>query len=289
MSNSISTDYSQLFVNGNNGNGNSAAKTNNANANVNANPNSTAGQAAVAAALFDNSTSTDDTTNVNANTAAVYESMATSTNAATYKPDPAKVQQMLDEMNNNTNSLKELVRKMLEKQASKNAIANGTASDDEMDKLMKAITGNNGKHVGQPAADVTVDDATRAAAQQDISEDGYYGVKAVTQRLMDFAGALSGGDPSKAETLRQAVQAGFKQAEDQWGGKLPQISQDTYDSVMKAFDTWEQTGTIPTSTDQLATSSATLGLLNGDSSNAADATGTVNPAAKTNNGNGNNK
>ncbi len=29
---------------------------------------------------------------------------------------------------------------------------------------------------------------------------------------------------------------GFSQAEKQWGGKLPDISQKTYDAVMKGFD-----------------------------------------------------
>ena len=36
-----------------------------------------------------------------------------------------------------------------------------------------------------------------------------WGVDAVATRLMDMAMALSGGDPSKAELLRDAVQKGF--------------------------------------------------------------------------------
>ena len=32
---------------------------------------------------------------------------------------------------------------------------------------------------------------------------------------------------------------GFKEAEKAWGGKLPEISQKTYDEVLKRFDEWE--------------------------------------------------
>ena len=36
--------------------------------------------------------------------------------------------------------------------------------------------------------------------------------------------------------MRDAFVKGYKQAEKQWGGKLPDISQRTYDAVMKKFD-----------------------------------------------------
>lgn len=42
--------------------------------------------------------------------------------------------------------------------------------------------------------DFTVDAATKAQAQKDISEDGYYGVKQTSERLFDFASALAGDD-----------------------------------------------------------------------------------------------
>ena len=32
--------------------------------------------------------------------------------------------------------------------------------------------------------------------------------------------------------MREAFKKGYKQAEDTWGGKLPEISQKTYDAVM---------------------------------------------------------
>ena len=81
-----------------------------------------------------------------------------------------------------------------------------------------------------------MDPQTRAQAQADIAEDGYWGVKQTSQRIFDFAKALSGGDPDKMEDMRKAFEKGFKQATNAWGDELPSISQDTYAAVQKMFD-----------------------------------------------------
>lgn len=82
----------------------------------------------------------------------------------------------------------------------------------------------------------TVDAATKAQAQADIAEDGYWGVEATSDRIVDFAVALAGNDPDKLEEMRAAFEKGFKQATGTWGGQLPDISQRTYDAVQKKFD-----------------------------------------------------
>lgn len=82
----------------------------------------------------------------------------------------------------------------------------------------------------------TVDPATKAQAQADIAEDGYWGVNATSDRIVDFAVALAGDDPEKLEEMRAAFQKGFVQAAETWGGQLPDISQKTYDAVMEKFD-----------------------------------------------------
>ncbi len=81
-----------------------------------------------------------------------------------------------------------------------------------------------------------VDPETKAQAEKDIAEDGYWGVEQTSDRIVDFAMALTGGDPSKLESMREAFKKGYEQAEKTWGGKLPEISQKTYDAVMKKFD-----------------------------------------------------
>ena len=54
-----------------------------------------------------------------------------------------------------------------------------------------------------------VDEATKLQAQKDIAEDGYWGVKQTSERILDFANALTGGDPDKIEEMRDAFKKGY--------------------------------------------------------------------------------
>jgi hypothetical protein len=83
-----------------------------------------------------------------------------------------------------------------------------------------------------------VDEATSLQAQEDISENGFWGIEKTATRILDFAKALSGGDITKLGVLKDAVIKGFKQAGASWGEDLPEISQKTYDRVMQGFNDW---------------------------------------------------
>ena len=82
----------------------------------------------------------------------------------------------------------------------------------------------------------TVDAATKAQAQKDISEDGYWGVKQTSQRLFDFASALAGDDVDKMKEMQAAMEKGYKQATKAWGRELPSISKETIDAANKLFE-----------------------------------------------------
>lgn len=86
----------------------------------------------------------------------------------------------------------------------------------------------------------TVDAATKAQAQKDIADDGYWGVSQTSQRIFDFAKALTGGDAEKMEEMRKAFEKGFKMATGTWGKNLPDISQRTYDATEKLFDDYAE-------------------------------------------------
>jgi len=75
-------------------------------------------------------------------------------------------------------------------------------------------------------------------AQQAVSENGEWGVKAVSDRLVNFAISVSGGDKSKFEELVAAIDKGFAAARDAWGGELPEISQKTYQETMRKLEAW---------------------------------------------------
>ena len=133
--------------------------------------------------------------------------------------DALRQQQLLD-----------IVHKMMGKQAKTYGIANS----DQDDSIWKFLA----------KGDFTVDAATKAQAQEDISENGYWGVKQTSERILDFAKALAGDNPEKLEQMRSAFEKGYKEAEKTWGGELPDISKQTFDAVMKGFD--ELTGKTET-------------------------------------------
>ena len=87
---------------------------------------------------------------------------------------------------------------------------------------------------------IQVDADTIAQAKADIADDGYWGVEKTSDRILEFAKALSGDDPSKAEELLSAFKKGFDKATEAWGDKLPDISQKTYDAVIEKFNKWAQ-------------------------------------------------
>lgn len=110
--------------------------------------------------------------------------------------------------------------------------------------LVEKLIEKQGKKVGDVLSgkDVLVVDAeTRAEAEKMISEDGDWGIDAVSSRLVDFAKAISGGDQSKLDELKSAIEEGFKQAKEALGGSLPDICQKTYEETMNKLDEWGNT------------------------------------------------
>ena len=126
----------------------------------------------------------------------------------------ALVQQLKQDDLNRRSQLSTLVQKMFSGQA-------GVA------KLADLFSPENLKNVSP---------AEIAQAKEDVSEDGYYGVKQTSQRLFDFASALAGDDVEKMKEMQAAMEKGYKNAEKAWGGKLPDICQETLDAANKLFD-----------------------------------------------------
>ncbi len=170
----------------------------------------------------------DTEVKVKSEAAAVYEKSEDSsqkTSQATKKEtDRTKIiQQLKADDALRQQQLMDIVHKMMGKQAKSYGIANVDNSDDSIWKFLAK-------------GDFTVDAATKAQAQEDISEDGYWGVNQTSSRILDFAKALAGDNPEKLEQMRAAFEKGYKQAEETWGGELPDISKQTFDAVMKGFD-----------------------------------------------------
>ncbi len=126
----------------------------------------------------------------------------------------------------------------------KNAILKLKAeSDKALDSLRRIVEElliRQGKTVKlfKPDDVVLVDEEAQLEAQALIGPEGDLGIEKTSQRIVDFAIALSGGDKTKLDTLRKAIDKGFKEAEKVLG-ELPEISRETYDRIMEKLDAWE--------------------------------------------------
>ncbi|MBO6128799.1 MAG: hypothetical protein J6P79_07875 [Pseudobutyrivibrio sp.] len=158
--------------------------------------------------------------------AAVYEKSSEDNSLTTdnYKKSDrtALIQQLKADQEKMINNLLDIVMKTINGQGSTFAIA----SQDDMWKFLA-----EGKF--------TADEETVAKAKEDISENGYWGVNQTSDRIVDFAIALSGGDSSKADDLLAAFKKGYEQATGTWGKELPEISKKTYDAVEDKFNQWK--------------------------------------------------
>ncbi len=132
----------------------------------------------------------------------------------------AIVEKMKADQQHNLDNMQSLVKKMFEGQGKSYSLA---FEDDSIWKFLA-----EGKF--------EVDAATKAQAQEDISEDGYWGVKQTSQRLFDFASALAGDDTEKMKEMQKAIEKGFKEATGAWGRDLPEISGQTFDATNKLFE-----------------------------------------------------
>lgn len=160
--------------------------------------------------------------------AAVVET-GSKTASATYskksaKVDTATIEKLKKEADERTAQLRSIVEKLLMKQSK--------TYNSSMDIYDLIKNGN-----------LEVDDETRAQAQKDIVEDGYWGVKQTSDRLFSFATALAGNDPEQADKMIEAFKEGYKAAEKKWGGELPDICKQTYDAFLQKMDDWKNSKT----------------------------------------------
>lgn len=158
--------------------------------------------------------------------------------SVTYKPDMDKVKALKVGFENQVHAFNKMVEALFKRQAG--------ASQGATFDLLEAMQGGNLK---ARLEELSIDETARAEAEKMIGEDGEWGVDKTAARILDFAKAISGGDPSKIDLLRNAVEKGFDEAARLWGGDLPEISQKTYDKVMEGFDAWKNGETAEAETE----------------------------------------
>lgn len=163
-------------------------------------------------------------TSANNGTGVVYEGSKGTDKKATYsinKMSSSERAALVSKMQADAESRQSQLVSMVQKMMSQQTNAYGQAND-----IWKFLA--SGK--------VKVDPATKAQAQADIAEDGYYGVSQTASRIFDFASALAGDDVEKMKEMQEAFEKGFAKAEKTWGGKLPGISYQTKEAVSQKFN-----------------------------------------------------
>ena len=143
--------------------------------------------------------------------------------------DAAYVQKALDETQRQNDAFIEMLRKIFLNQ--------GKSAHGVGFSLLKGQLPN--QNLAEFISGLKPDQETIDKAKEAISEDGYYGVKKTSERILNFAKAIAGNVPEKIDEMREAVEMGFKAAKEAWGKELPAICKDTYDAVMKGFDDWK--------------------------------------------------
>lgn len=162
--------------------------------------------------------------------AAAYEKSDAAEKKQVAKYDAATIEKMKAEAELKTAQLRSLVEKMLLKQGQK-----FTTLADAFDMIKEGT--------------IEVDDETAAEAAKEVADDGYWGVEQTSERMFSFAKALAGNDPTKADSMLDALQKGYDEAAKQWGGELPEICQKTLEVTKKKLTDWRDGVTAEESTD----------------------------------------
>ena len=164
------------------------------------------------------------------NAAAAYEKSDAAEKKQPVKYDAATIEKMKAEAEMKTAQLRSLVEKMLLKQGQK-----FTTLADAFDMIKEGT--------------IEVDDETAAEAAKEVADDGYWGVEQTSERMFSFAKALAGNDPTKADSMLDALQKGYDEAAKQWGGELPEICQKTLEVTKKKLTDWRDGVTAEENTD----------------------------------------
>ncbi len=113
---------------------------------------------------------------------------------------------------------------------------------DQRFESMRALVGQYLNRQGEAAKQISAaESSTQAVAPtgSDISQSSDWGVDAVSDRILQFAAAVSSGDRTSYGALKSAIDKGFQQASKALGGELYGVSQETYKEVIRKLDAWK--------------------------------------------------
>lgn len=116
---------------------------------------------------------------------------------------------------------------------SSNNIQGQNASFD-LNKVRDILNSIDFKAIGYTGK--SIGDMNPEEAKALVSEDGFFGVSQTSARLSDFVLSGGGDNVEKLKAGREGIIKGFNDAENIWGGKLPDISYETLDKALAKID-----------------------------------------------------
>lgn len=143
--------------------------------------------------------------------------------------DRAAIQEMKADLKNNIGAFK--------------AMANGIAKNSGVGELFgkNSTDADWAKFVeGVATGQIKVTQQQSEEAKKAISDDGYWGVEKTSERIVEFAKSISGGDTAQFDKLMSAIDKGFGAAKDAWGKDMPDITKQTYDKVKEKMNAWKE-------------------------------------------------
>jgi len=98
----------------------------------------------------------------------------------------------------------------------------------ETTKQVELLSLSDIGYKGKPIANLNQEEAKKL-----VSEDGFFGVAQTSERIANFVLLGAGDDIDKLKAGKEGILRGFKEAEEMWGEKLPDIS---YESINKSVE-----------------------------------------------------
>ncbi|MCP4148014.1 MAG: hypothetical protein GY757_09725 [bacterium] len=86
--------------------------------------------------------------------------------------------------------------------------------------------------------DFDIDETSQAEAKKLIGPGGDLSPEKVSSRIVDFSIAAFGGDKSKIDVIRDAIDKGFAEAKKMLGGEISEVSKETYELIQEKLDKW---------------------------------------------------
>ncbi len=87
------------------------------------------------------------------------------------------------------------------------------------------------EYEGKPIASLSKDEAAEL-----VSEDGFFGVRETSDRISQYVISGAKGDEMLLREGRKGILQGLADAEEAWGGRLPDIAYETMDKAVALID-----------------------------------------------------